>query len=400
VKRVLFVDDDPNVVQGLRRMLRSVRYEWQVGSATSGEEALEAIRHEPFDVIVSDMKMPGIDGAELLTRVKSLQPDSVRIILSGHSERHAVMKSVAPAHQFLSKPCEAEALKETIERAYALRDFLGTSKIKELVSGIDFLPGAPSLHRELVQELEAPNPSLTKIAKVIEQDIGMSGNILKVVNSAYFGLFKPVISVERAVTYLGLETIGDLSRIPVFSEYKGLDMRGFSVEALGRHSRRTAGFARSVAVEEKGSEELAGHSFQAGMLHDVGKLVLAAGVPERYGRVVQRAAERGVSVSEVEQEELGATHAQIGAYLLGLWGLPEPIVEAVAYHTKPMDCPWRRSGVLTAVHVANSLALEIDGSSTANDPPRIELEYLRSLKIDHRLKDWRNACLQCVEQAG
>ncbi|MFQ5670106.1 MAG: response regulator [Acidobacteriota bacterium] len=393
MKRVLFVDDDRNVVQGLRRMLRSLRHEWDVQLASSGPAALEAIKERAFDIVVSDMKMPGMDGADLLTRVKCLHPDSIRIILSGHSERKAILKSVAPAHQYLLKPCEAETLKETIERAYALRALLRCSKLKELVSQIDSLPSVPSLYQGLVTELKKPDASLHKIAKTMEQDIGMSANILKLVNSAYFGLFKPVTSVERSVTHLGLETINDLLSIPIFSEYKGPEIPGFSLETLWRHSMRTAAFARIIAREEEPEGRLAAEAFQAGILHDAGQLILAARIPERYGQVLQRAAADGTSVSTTEGEMLGGTHAEVGAYLIGLWGLPEPIVEAVAYHSRPRECPRMGFGPLAAVHVANALALEADTSSPPAVLPRVDLEYLTNLGLEHRLPAWRKACL-------
>lgn len=394
MKRVLFVDDDSNVVKGLRRLLRSVRHEWKVESATSGLAALEAFEREPFDIIVSDMKMPGMDGAELLTRVKTLHPGSIRIILSGHSEREAILKSISPAHQYLSKPCEAGTMKETIERAYAFRSLLGNSDLKELVSQIESLPSIPSLYREITGEISAPNPSIATIAKIINQDIGMSANVLKLVNSAYFGVFDPATSVERAVNHLGIETIQDLLRIHIFAEYKGPEKPGFSLEALRRHSLLTATFARIVAGEEEHDSKLIEYAFQAGMLHDVGKLVLAATIPQRYSQVLQRSVARGASTSDTERQELGATHAEIGAYLIGLWGLPQPVVEAVAYHARPTACPQTSFGVLAVVHVADRLALETESASTATHISHVDLEYLKLLGLEHRLQAWRDACLK------
>ncbi|WP_054650256.1 response regulator [Salidesulfovibrio brasiliensis] len=130
MKRVLFVDDEKNVLNGLRRMLRSIRDEWEMDFAPGGAEALELVGKKEYDLVVSDMRMPGMDGAELLTKVQELSPETVRIVLSGHSEQNMVMKSVKPAHQFLSKPCSSEQLLQTLKEAYRLRRLLNNPRIK------------------------------------------------------------------------------------------------------------------------------------------------------------------------------------------------------------------------------------------------------------------------------
>lgn len=205
---VLFVDDEPHVLQGLQRMMRSMRQEWEIITAGGGLEALDLLSRKPVDVVVTDMRMPGMDGTQLLNEIKNSYPQIVRIILSGQSDREMILKSVRPAHQYLAKPCNDEILKSTIERSCWLRDLLADNSLKQLISRIDSLPSLPTLYLEILRELESPYSSMQKIGEIISRDIGMTAKILQMVNSAFFGFRRHIASPAEAAELLGLETIG------------------------------------------------------------------------------------------------------------------------------------------------------------------------------------------------
>ena len=103
--RVIFIDDEPNILSGLKRILRPLRNEWQMEFKDGGQAALESLAETPCDVVVSDMKMPGMDGAQLLSAVKDQYPNSIRIALSGETDSHMIYRCVQHAHQYLAKPC-------------------------------------------------------------------------------------------------------------------------------------------------------------------------------------------------------------------------------------------------------------------------------------------------------
>jgi DNA-binding NarL/FixJ family response regulator len=199
MKRVLFVDDDPLILSGLRRMLRDQRQEWEMCFACSGEDALRMLAEIPCDVVVSDMRMPQMDGAELLSRVRSMFPDTVRIVLSGQSDKEAILKCVGPAHQFLSKPCVPERLRETIQRACAVKGVLKSTELRTLVSQIDNLPSIPKVYERLISELRGPDVSIEDVANLIAADVGMTAKILQLVNSSFFGLPQRVTNLSHAV---------------------------------------------------------------------------------------------------------------------------------------------------------------------------------------------------------
>jgi HD-like signal output (HDOD) protein len=393
MKRVLFVDDEPNILQGLKRMMHRMRGEWEMHFAQSGPAGLELLQQQPFDIVVSDMQMPGMDGADFLTKVKESHPDTVRIILSGHSGKEAIMKSIGPTHQYLSKPCEPEVLQATIQRTYALRELLQSEHLQALVADLESLPSLPALYREIVAEVQNPNSSLERIGAIIRRDLGMSAKILKVVNSAYFGLRRPIHSVEHAVTYLGLETVTDLVlAMQVFAEFDSTAVPGFSLEALWRHSVDTATAARVIARAEEVDKTLADSAFTAGLLHDVGTLLLAANVPERFNEVWRMAA-AGTDRLQAEREVLRATHGEVGAYLIGLWGLPDPIIEAVAHHSNPAEAPGAGFSATAIVHAADALVAQLASAASGKEP---DLAYLERVGKAARVEAWREACAEAL----
>ena len=392
-KSVLFVDDELNVIQGLKRMLRVLRNEWDMYFAGGGEEALDILLKHHIDVIVSDMRMPGMNGVELLNKVMELYPSIVRIILSGHSDQEIILQSAKTAHQFLTKPCEADVLKHTIERTIALRDLLSNEKLLGLVAGIKDLPSLPSLYVLLMEEIQSPEVSLKKVGNIIAQDLVMTAKVLQLVNSAFFGLSQKVTNPQQAVTLLGINTLSALVLyVQVFSTFKtDPRLQVFSMEDLWQHSMAVGSLAKEIARVELANKKMAEDAFIAGMMHDLGKLLLLV-VPGYYSRVNEVVKNKGCSVLEAEYEVLDNSHAEVGAYLLGLWGIPHSIVEAVAYHHYPSKISGNKFTVLTAVHVANALLIHKDSSTGTTEFPHIDYEYLAVLNLTGKLTEWSELC--------
>jgi len=398
MKSILFVDDDVNILSGLKRTMRSMRHEWTMDFMSEPREAVRLIKEKPFDVVVSDMKMPGLDGADLLADVKTISPQSIRIILSGHSSPELVMKSVGPAHQYLAKPCEADTLIRTIERAYALRDLVGNEEMRRLVAGLRELPTMPATYREIVACLQEPDSSLTDIGKIIGKDAGMTAKILQLVNSSFFGIATPVASADQAATFLGIDTLGTLVLgHGVFSHYKDLATGGFNIDAQWSFSARCAALARIVAKRQDAPKKMVEEAFLAGMLQDVGKLVLATEKTEEYAEVLKRAGGQNGYTADIEREIFGATHGEVGAYLLGLWGLPDTVVEAVAFHEAPLQCKSDDFGVLGIAHVASRLAMDITAADPSDTTLPVDIEYLERVGVIDRWSDWQAACEGCAD---
>jgi putative nucleotidyltransferase with HDIG domain len=385
---ILFVDDEPNILDGLKRMLRPLRHEWTVFLAKNGTEALNLLTEKPMDVIVSDMKMPRMDGASLLQEVSRLYPQIVRIILSGYSESEMIIKSVNVAHQYLSKPSDPEILKETVNNACALRNLLGNEKLRCLVSQMPSVPSLPTLYSRLLKELEQPDPRMDKIAKIVKQDIGMTAKILQIVNSAFFGLSRNITDAAQAINFLGLDTVKSLTLgVGVFSQFEKNYEVSQIISKTWTHSIAVGRVAK--AISEQVNPAVAGDAFTAGLLHDIGKLLLAVNMPEKFAQSEKLVEGQNYSRTEAEKQCFETTHSEVGAYLLGLWGLPHQVVEAVAFHHIPGDFQTDKFTALTAVHIAN--AINHCGIIDLTSEPEnfVDVKYLQRLDLMEQIKTWQ-----------
>jgi HD-like signal output (HDOD) protein len=388
-RRILFVDDEPRILEGLGRMLRPLRQEWDMEFVTSGALALDALARTPFDVLVSDMRMPNMDGMQLLTEVRGRYPQVVRLILSGQCSRETMLRAVRVAHRQLTKPCQPDVLRAVVTRACALRDVLTDRTLLTLTSRLESVPSLPALYQEVMRELEAPEPSLQKVGEIISADAGMAAKILQVVHSAIFGIRFRVSSPAQAVMLLGLETCRALVlAISLFSKLNPDLLKTFSLESLWSHSQATSGLARRLAMAEQCDQRVIEEACMAGLLLDIGKLVLAGYLPDSYREVLTLVEREQLSCTEAERSVFGATHAEVGGHLLSLWGLPEGIVEAVAWHHRPGECPMDSFGPLTAVHVADSLLGTPQDGVGGNAAAMVDMAYLERLGLSHRLPAW------------
>jgi putative nucleotidyltransferase with HDIG domain len=398
-KRILFVDDDPNVLDGLRRMLYPLRREWDMAFAAGAKQALDMLAESTFDVIVTDLRMPEMDGVEFLAEVRQRCPDTVRITLSGQVDQSASLRSVGTAHQFLAKPCDSETLRNAIARACALRDLLRNEELKGMVSRMSSLPVLPELYLELIDELRSPEASLKTVGRLMSQDVGMTAKVLQLVNSAFFGLPRQVSNPVQAVNLLGLETVRALVlSVHVFSQWDEFEIEGFCVRALENHSLATGLQAKRIAAEETSAGPIHDDLLAAGLLHDIGKLVLAANLPTQYGQVLITARDQKLPIEQAERQLLGTSHAEVGAYLLGLWGLPDPVVEAAAFHHEPQLCPANRFCALTAVHVADVLEHETGTPPDQARARQIDTAYLDRLGLSGHVDNWRRLAQSLASQ--
>jgi HD-like signal output (HDOD) protein/CheY-like chemotaxis protein len=383
MRNVLFVDDEPNVLSGLARQLHPLRAEWQMVFASSGSKALELMEATPFDVLVTDMRMPGIGGSQLLAEVSSRHPQVIRIVLSGMCDREAALSSVAGAHQFLSKPCDIGVLKTAVERALTVQADLGSAALRQFIARIVALPSLPSIYMDLVEAAQDPNASAHKLGKILSQDIAMTSKVLQLVNSPLFGVRRQVLNPSDACIFLGTDTIRTLVlSVGVFSQFKRKGR--FSAEELQTHSLETADLARRFARLEQMPRDVVEECFLAGMLHDAGKLVMAVNCPAEYENCIAAAQSTGQPIADIESEVFGLTHADAGMYLLRLWGLSEQVVAAVAFHHRPQLSPDQSLGALAIVHAANIMARNPEAHESAFD-----LTYIGRINALPALARWQ-----------
>ncbi len=388
MRRVLFVDDEPKILDGLRRMLYSLRREWRMDFAEGGREALERLAASPYDVVVTDMRMPGMDGSELLREVMNRYPDTVRIVLSGQCDRQTAVAAVDSTHQFLTKPCDPEALISTLIHAFRLRENLVDKTYRELVSRVTYVPSLPAAYDELVAELKSSAPSMRRIGEILALDVGMTAKIMHLIHTSFFGPAQRISNPIQAVSLFDLETIRALVfSTAAFAPFRTPEMPVAVLEQLLDHSLTVAAAAREIAVAESQDAAVVEDTYLAGFLHDIGILVLAEHVPRSLRATLgdQR------SICEVEMESVGATHGDIGAYLTALWGLPHQVVQAISLHHRPGSSADREFTPLAAVHVASAVD-EKRFRNTEGAASPIDSEYLEGLGLSHRLGTWCDIC--------
>ncbi len=395
MKRILFVDDENNILDGIRRSLYADRDRWDMQYVVGGEAALQACAASNFDVVISDMRMPGMDGATLLGHIRDRFPNTARIILSGFSDATLATRAISVAHRFLAKPCNASELHSAIERVCAMQDLLSSPELRKIVGAVSELPSLSSAYTDLTHALNDPKTSIRQVTEIIERDIAMSAKVLQLANSAFFGLARRVSSLQSAVSCLGVETIKNVALTSEVFRVFVPDPRVPQTicDSVQRHAVRTAAIAGLLPVE-RGTRDI---TTVAALLHDIGSLFLASVMPGEFCAVLARANERGCKLFEAEEELLGTSHAEIGAYLLGLWGIPNLAVEAIAHHHHPTRIPHSAFDSTMAVYVADLLADELEEHPQGSKGVEIaesDRVCLETLGVLDRLSEFRELALQ------
>lgn len=398
-RAVLFVDTDRFMLKALKRVFRREQ-QWQVHYAEGAQAALEILKTHSINILFTEIRLAGTNGLELLGLVQSHYPEVVRIILSGYASQDVLIQSVGVAHQYLAKPCDDKQLLDTLLRAFTVQKLVGHEGLKELVSGLAGLPSLPSLYVEIMAELNRPEPALDKIGESISKDLGITAKVLQIVNSPFFGLMQEVQSPARAVGLLGVDMVRAMVlSAGTFSKFKKVSAAGFSMEDLWQHGMQTAGFAKCIAQAHSCELKVEDAAFIAGLMHDIGKLVVAANRPEAYEGVLSRLAETGERFHQAEMAVYHADHALMGGYLLGLWGIPDEVLQAVAYHHDPQRSRDKGLTALTLVHVANAFSNQ--GAALADtDFEAMELDhiYLTAAGVWEALPGWRHVCAETLLQ--
>lgn len=395
---VVFVDDEPMLLAGLRRGLRSMARQWTMRFADSGTSALEQLGQRPADVVVSDVRMPGMDGVELLSRVRDLYPGTLRVALSGQTELEQALAAVSVTHRFLHKPCRADMLQTTVSELIEIRKRITSPEMQTFVTHTGALPASPMVVDQLNTVLLDSTATSTAIAEAVSADPAITARVLELANSVLLDAGKPAYDLPAAVTVLGAPLIRNLATATAAREAFTSASTALSTMAaeLEHHSLAVARLAARISGEQHN-----GPAYSAGILHDIGLLVLASQAPDHWADISDRIA-AGASRLDAEKAVLGITHAQIGSHLLAFWGLPTRLYEAVAWHH---DAPTHSSWTMGAVHavfLAEALLIRLAadpgaGTEVLND---LDPAYLAALQVTDRLGDLVDAALDLIVTAG
>lgn len=402
--RLLFVDDDSSLLDGLRRVFRAERGRWETAYASSGDEALSLLQIASFDVVVSDMRMPGMDGADLLTKVAERHPATIRFILSGQADQQCIDRSIAVTHRFLSKPCPFEDLRRALEDSLDLHERIVNDHVRQLVTGIQSLPSLPTVFVSLRDCVLAPDATFGDAASIIERDPAIATKVLQIVNSAFLGLPRKVCAIKTAISLIGLEIIKGLvlshGLVREFvSQRKDLTT---TLAKIAAHGMSVAFLARRVGTDLKLPPAEIDLAFTSSLLHGVGDLLLTTERPELMQSIRKRSMADGVPLGDGANQIIGCRTVELSAYLARLWGLPAEIVDSLMLFESPWmdgltEFPPPPAAVLrpalATAQIADSLIHAVLATS-GHARPMLRLKNLPlTADWDQKLTGWRTVAM-------
>ena len=392
---VLFVNSTKESQQAMQATMAPLRLDWQMHFVLGAQAALAALDTHSPGVIITELLMPDIDGVELLRHVARQNPSILRFAFTPSDGLEAFSRIAIPVHQYLPYPCGVDDVQNGVERAVNLRNVLNSDSLQQLISELLVMPSMPDLYLRVMEEFRSPDCSLQSIGRIIERDQAMSAKVVQLVNSAYFALRYPVATPTLAVSMLGLEIIKSLILLfEVFSQFNLIKSIApdFDLDGMQRHSLIVGNHARLIARRENIAPNLVDSYYMAGLFHDVGKLILVINQSSRYRDAHDLSRQHNIPLIEAEQEIFGASHAELGAYLLALWGYTDPIVEACAFHHRPGDCGQHGFNLVNVLHAIDAF----DGLRTAkrNDAPLnvLDTAFLIDAGLGDHLATWQSIC--------
>lgn len=393
--RILFVGRERE--EGIEKASSVIADDWDLTFSEDPGKAMESMNSDPFDVIVSEVGMVlGAENVSLLEAVQADFPQAVRIVVTDEPTPDSFVDLVGVAHQRLQKPFDASALEFVVRRASLMQGLVQDPALRYVLADIRSLPVMPSLYLRIVDELSGDDPSIRTVGEIVAQDIAMTAKVLQIANSVVMGTRVEIVDPIQATVQMGADMVKSLVLVAkVFDQFDPGVLGGFALAPLLDHSMRVGMFAQRICKIEKLDREIADAAFTAGLLHDIGKLILAANLPDTYAIASDLARDNEQPIWAAEKDVFGATHAEIGAYLCGLWGLPDHIFNAMLDHHDPRQAASTGLTALTAVHVANAFDHGFIPGETViedNDRSLIDMGYIEEIGATQLLEGWRRAC--------
>ncbi len=381
-KSILFVDDEPSIL-GIYEMLQPfLGPEFSIATAPNAHDAMQIMQSQPVDVVVSDLTMPQVSGIEFLTKVAAQHPATARIVVSGFADEITAAKCVMVGHRYFNKPFSPNTLTNVLHSLCDAQTKAANNKIREYVGKLESIPTLSRTFQELNRALRSNGLPIRDISAIIERDLALTAKVLQMVNSARFSPARRINSIFEAVQMIGFDLVRALVLgVHVFQFGDKISSSNL-YQTVWNHSLQTAFCAKKLATLEGLDPDHCEDAFLLGLLHDIGKVVLAASCPE-YHDLWKKHSHDSRALIAHETETFGANHANVGAYLLRLWGLSDSIADGVDTHHNIAALKESGFSALFAVHAAQQLA-------TDRRIP-IDPDLLEQFGLESRTPDWIKA---------
>ncbi|SMD02641.1 HDOD domain-containing protein [Sporomusa malonica] len=351
--RILFVDDERAILKAIERLFFDTDYE--IVTADSGEAGLRILAEEQVDVVVSDIRMPGMDGHQFLRKVKTLYPATTRLILSGYAEENAILNSIVDgsSNMYLLKPWDGQELKNKIKQIFETREIFKSSAFLDMANKLENIAVAPGIYNSVAGLIERGS-EIGQIAAIVETDPTISAAVLRVANSAFYNV--KTGSVAKAITFLGLNATKAIVLSCSLFKFANIRIPPFNVKRLALHASSSNRLLHLIYSQLLKKQLPESHQ-AAGLLSNVGFLICLHYFPDKYDQIVRAyVSGKDKNAVKIEKEYLGITHQEVGGYLLNWWGLPYPIVEAALFHHEPLNSAIVNKEVVAVVNITNHYA--------------------------------------------
>ncbi|MBP6491975.1 MAG: HDOD domain-containing protein [Clostridia bacterium] len=365
MKKILIVDNDNHIQSSIADTFKDTNYE--IITAGNGVFALEIMKITQIDMVISDIRIQGMDGVELLSSIKELYPNVIRIIMTSFAEDPSVFKAILQniARFYILKPWSNEKLLEYIEQIFETEYILKSNHLLKLINNVEKLPTIESSYQKILGMIEK-DADTRAISDEIEKDFAISTKLLQIANSAYYGL--QTGSVKHATVYLGLQNLKSLIySTSILDSFDTVSLQEQQmVTDLWKHALLTSKLLHYI-YEVFLSKNLPETASSAGLLHNIGTLILIRNRIENYAKVVSDAQDKSRGILEMEEEVFHVTHQEAGGYLVSWWKLPFPIVEAALYHHRPLDPCILNKELVAAVHLAQHYAWKLTNQPVSTE---------------------------------
>ncbi len=389
--RLAFVDKHSSVLDEFKHSLVDERPDWSVRFFDDGQHLLSDMERREYDLVVSDIHLPGLSGGEFLRTVAQKAPETVRVVSYDLERQEDVMTHVDVWNQFITKPCEPDMLISVVEESLSLKEKPPGLSAVEVIKNLKRLPTIPAIYVELNRLLSDPNSCPEDIGDVVARDIALTSSLLRIVNSAQIGLRRNVATPHEAVSFLGVDIVKTLALgAKLFTMCDDQILRLPYLKNLWDHSINVSGAARKIMKVQGGNRKMVDEAMVAGLLHDAGKLVLATNDPQKTMEVLNLCREKEISLMKAEDLVFGFNHGDVGGVLFRLWGLSGKVVEAVKFHHVPGRSLNKDMSVLAALHVAEMVSQPLgEGSYGQWSQEDANLDYMQSVGMKGDLIDWK-----------
>lgn len=388
---ILFVDDEKAILKSLQRLFMD--YNFKLYFAQDGLEALKIMYENDIEMVVSDMRMPKMNGHKLLKEIQMLYPHTIRIILSESSDEKEIYKAVldGSAKIYLLKPWEPPHLLDVISHLFEFKDMLASKNILDFIHKIDQLPAVTDIYNRLCVLVEK-EASTAEIAAVIEEDPTISAKILQLINSAYYN--KKIGSVKQAVIYFGLNVVKNMVLSTSIFSYVAANSTPYFNNLFSQQAILTNKLLE-ITYKIVSNKKLPENYMTAGLLHDIGLIIMQQHISDKYINVFKECSPER-AFYEAESEMFTVTHQEVGGYLLEWWGIPYPIVECCLYHHNPLASSTINRKLVCAAHLADYYAWNYLGKENFI---KLDERVFLTMGIDHDycdsvinvvLENWKN----------